>query len=128
MAGSSAPAGGHCPVRWLNRHALVELPGQVSQANAQAVGEQLQALLSRDLLVLIVDMRGTTVCDHACGEVLAHVYQQAAVTGAPAGGFSYVGMTTDSQGVAVPADASAGAVWFTFDGGKTWRPSAISGS
>ncbi|MBV9792556.1 MAG: PAS domain-containing protein [Actinobacteria bacterium] len=68
-------------MRWLNRHALVELPRQVNQANAQAVGEQLQALVPRDLLVLIVDMRGTTVCDHACGEVLAHVYQRAVVTG-----------------------------------------------
>jgi anti-anti-sigma factor len=81
MTGSSAQAGGHYPVRWLSRHALVELPGQVSQANAQALGEQLQALVSRDLLVLIVDMHGTTVCDHACGEVLARVYQRAVVTG-----------------------------------------------
>jgi anti-anti-sigma regulatory factor len=81
MAGSSAQAGGHCPVRWLSRHALVELPKQISQANAQAVGEQLLALVSRDLLVLIVDMHGTTICDHACGEVLARVYQRAVMTG-----------------------------------------------
>ena len=52
-------------------------------------------------------------------------WQQATVAGAPAGGFSYVGMTTDSQGVAVPADPAAGAVWFTFDGGQSWHPSSI---
>jgi len=52
-------------------------------------------------------------------------WQQATVTAAPAGGFSYVGMTSDSQGVAVPADPSAGAVWFTFDGGQSWHPSSI---
>ena len=52
-------------------------------------------------------------------------WQQAA---AAAGGFSYVGMTTDSQGVAVPADPTAGAVWFTFDGGRSWHPSSIRGS
>ncbi len=51
----------------------------------------------------------------------------AAAQGAlPAGGFSYVGMTGPQQGVAVPADSAQHAVWFTFDGGLTWRPSPIS--
>jgi len=44
----------------------------------------------------------------------------------PAGGFGYAGMTTDAQGVALPADPRAGTVWFTFDGGKTWTPTPIS--
>ena len=44
------------------------------------------------------------------------------VTGAPAGGFSYVGMTSDSQGVALPADTSLHEIWMTFDGGLTWQP------
>ena len=43
-------------------------------------------------------------------------------TGAPPGGFSYVGMTTDDQGVAVPADTSLHEIWMTFDGGQTWSP------
>ncbi|MGH3151651.1 MAG: hypothetical protein ACRDOB_13135 [Streptosporangiaceae bacterium] len=55
-------------------------------------------------------------------------WQQATVTGAPAGGFSYVGMTSASQGVAVPADPSAGAVWFTFDAGRDWQPSSVRSS
>jgi photosystem II stability/assembly factor-like uncharacterized protein len=45
---------------------------------------------------------------------------------APAGGFGYVGMTTDAQGIALPADPAVGTVWFTFDGGQTWRPFAVS--
>ena len=54
-------------------------------------------------------------------------WQQASVSGrVPAGGFSFVGMTTDSQGVAVPADPTAGAIWFTYDGGLTWMPSRVS--
>jgi photosystem II stability/assembly factor-like uncharacterized protein len=53
-------------------------------------------------------------------------WQQASVTGAPAGGFAFVGMTTATQGVALPADGAAGAVWFTYDGGQTWTPSKIS--
>ncbi len=43
-------------------------------------------------------------------------------TGAPKGGFSYVGMTTDDQGVAVPADTSLHEIWMTADGGDTWAP------
>jgi hypothetical protein len=43
----------------------------------------------------------------------------------PADGFSYIGMTTDQQGVALPASPAAGTVWFTFDGGKSWRPSPV---
>jgi photosystem II stability/assembly factor-like uncharacterized protein len=41
----------------------------------------------------------------------------------PPGGFVYVGMTTATQGVAVPADPAQHAVWFTYDGGRTWQPS-----
>ena len=46
----------------------------------------------------------------------------------PDGGFSYVGMTTDELGIALPADPAAGAVWFTYDGGQTWQPSAVANS
>jgi photosystem II stability/assembly factor-like uncharacterized protein len=54
-------------------------------------------------------------------------WQRASVSGGvPAGGFSFVGMTTATQGVAVPATPTAGAVWFTYDGGQAWVPSRIS--
>jgi hypothetical protein len=48
--------------------------------------------------------------------------------GAPAGGFRYIGMTTDEQGIALSADPSAGTVWFTFDGGQSWTASRLNGS
>jgi photosystem II stability/assembly factor-like uncharacterized protein len=48
--------------------------------------------------------------------------------GAPADGFRYIGMTTGDQGIALPADPSAGTVWFTFDGGQNWAPSRLNGS
>jgi hypothetical protein len=48
--------------------------------------------------------------------------------GGPAGGFGYIGMTTDEQGIALPADPSAGTVWFTFDSGQTWTASRLNGS
>jgi photosystem II stability/assembly factor-like uncharacterized protein len=51
---------------------------------------------------------------------------QAALTGAaPAGGFSFVGMTTNMRGMALPADPASGTVWFTTDGGTTWSPSPV---
>lgn len=48
--------------------------------------------------------------------------QWKAAANLPAGGFSYVGMTTDSQGVALPADTSLHEIWMTFNGGLTWAP------
>jgi hypothetical protein len=47
-------------------------------------------------------------------------WKQASVANAPDGGFSYVGMTTNDQGVALPANASLHEIWMTFDGGQTW--------
>jgi hypothetical protein len=46
---------------------------------------------------------------------------------APAGGFSYVGMTSQQLGVAIPAGTALDEVFITVDGGKTWRPSPIRG-
>ena len=34
-------------------------------------------------------------------------------------------MTTATQGVAVPADPSRRAIWFTHDGGSTWTTSRV---
>ncbi len=42
------------------------------------------------------------------------------------GGFSYVGMTDQEHGVAVPADASLHEVFITSDGGGSWQPSSIT--
>lgn len=49
----------------------------------------------------------------------------ARLTSAPAGGFSYLGMTTTLMGVAVPANPRLGEIFTTTDGGRTWRPSVI---
>jgi hypothetical protein len=45
----------------------------------------------------------------------------------PTGGFSYVGMTDASHGVAVPADYALNEIWFSTNGGRTWQPSAVAG-
>jgi hypothetical protein len=46
---------------------------------------------------------------------------------APSFSFSYVGMTTDSQGVALPADTTRHEIWMTFDNGLTWAPRTVAG-
>src|SRR6201995_5838621 len=81
MDRSSAQSGGPIAVRWLNQHALVTLPARIDQANAEAIGRQLLALVRRDLLVLLLDLSETTDCAHACGEALTKVYQRAMITG-----------------------------------------------
>jgi hypothetical protein len=48
------------------------------------------------------------------------------VTGtALSGGFSYVGMTTSLQGIAIPVDQSLHVLLFTYNGGRYWRESAV---
>jgi hypothetical protein len=55
-------------------------------------------------------------------------WQAATITGgSPAGGLSYVGMTTPAEGVAIPADPSPAGIYVTTDGGKSWQPSPITG-
>jgi hypothetical protein len=50
--------------------------------------------------------------------------------GAAAGedGFSYVGMTSAADGVALPSDAGLHEVFITTDGGQTWQARAVSQS
>jgi hypothetical protein len=95
---------------------------RVGQAPASGIASSLAASPSQSL-VLATD-RGIELLPP--GET---AWRVATLTAAvPAGGFGYVGMTTDDQGIALPADPSAGTVWFTYDGGQTWKPSAVASS
>ena len=105
----SSPNGG---ISWL----------QLVQAPAAGVGYSLAA--SPPGTVVLGTDRGIDLLP--AGGI---AWQMATLTGGgPAGGFGFVGMTTDAQGVALPADPSAGTVWFTFDGGQSWKPSHLDGS
>src|ERR1700733_9539393 len=42
-------------------------------------------------------------------------------------GFTYVGMTSATQGVALSGDPSQHAIWMTTDGGQTWQVRPIQG-
>jgi hypothetical protein len=53
-------------------------------------------------------------------------WQPATISGSvPASGFSYVGMTTFTQGVAI-GDPAGPQIWMTSDGGATWAPRPIT--
>jgi hypothetical protein len=92
-------------------------------AAAPAAGTATSLAASPDGTVVLATTAGIDVLTTSSA-----AWQQAAVTGAPAGGFGFVGMTTDDQGVALPANPAARTVWFTFNGGQSWQPSLVRGS
>lgn len=55
---------------------------------------------------------------------LAHASPARAAAGE--GGYSYVGMTSATDGVALPADADLHEVFITTNGGRTWQAQAVS--
>jgi anti-anti-sigma regulatory factor len=75
MPSASAPDEGRCQVRWLSQHALAELPERVDQSNARQICSQFLTVIDHPVLILMVDMTGTTTCDFACGDALAQVFQ-----------------------------------------------------
>ena len=74
--------------------------------------------------VLVATSTGIDFSTNAPGTSTALAWSTARGAGAP-GGYSYVGMTTSQQGVAVPADLNLYAVWFTYDGGAHWQQSPV---
>jgi anti-anti-sigma factor len=72
---------GPCPVRWLDQHVLVELPQRVDRSNAGQVRDELLAVTDHRVLVLLVDMTGTTMCDHHCGDALTWAFQRTMARG-----------------------------------------------
>ncbi len=81
MPGTPRKTWGYCPVRWLNRHAIVELPEHIDLSNVGEIREQLLSIVNREVLVLVVDMSAAVSCDHAGSDALARVYQRALASG-----------------------------------------------
>lgn len=84
------------------------------------------AIQARDNLVLLATDSGLyRSADGGRSWHLAQPSPGGAAAAAP--GFSYVGMTSPAQGVALPADAGLHEVFITADGGSSWRPRPVSG-
>jgi hypothetical protein len=104
---------------------FVGVPTQVWQSNDNGADWAKAPAPAKDRVnSLAAAPGGTIVMATAAGiEVLqAGSAQWQMAKGAPPGGFSYVGMTTDTQGVALPFDMQRHEIWMTSDGGLTWAP------
>ncbi len=98
--------------------------GRIQLATAPAAGIATSVAASPAETVVLGTNQGIDLLPQ--GDI---AWQPAHLTGpAPAGGFAYVGMTTDEQGIALPASPASGTVWFTFDSGRSWQPSQLNGS
>src|SRR5215472_15852798 len=75
--------------------------------------------------VLIATTAGIDVSANVAGRHQGGLRWRTVNGAAAPGGFSYVGMTTSAQGVAIPADTSLHALWFTYDGGRHWQESVV---
>jgi anti-anti-sigma factor len=60
---------------------LVGLPQRVDRSNAGQVRDELLAVTDHRVLVLLVDMTATTMCDHHCGDALAWAFQRTMAKG-----------------------------------------------
>jgi hypothetical protein len=55
----------------------------------------------------------------------SHWQQAVGGSSGPSGGFGYVGMTTSTQGVALPANTGLNEIWMTFNAGQAWEARPI---
>lgn len=61
---------------------VVTLPDEIDVANAERIGEDLQAAFTPGVTVVIADMTATTFCDSLGIRTLVLAHQQAAASGA----------------------------------------------
>lgn len=113
------PAGGRGGTLYASTDsgATWQLEGQVM---AQGAGASLAVAPTSGTLVL-----GTSAGIYYSTDT--RHWRRAALSGqAPFGGFGFVGMTTQSNGVAVPAGPGSTVIYITTDGGLHWHPKRIS--
>jgi hypothetical protein len=100
--------------------------------NSAAAGDSIAATsisATSDGTIVLATFQGIEILPPG-----ATTWQAATINGSTAakvngqtenGGFLYVGMTSATQGVAISDDSANREIWLTFDGGRTWTPSAI---
>jgi hypothetical protein len=97
--------------------------------SSQTEGEGTSIAATSDGTIVLGTLQGIAILPAG-----ATTWQAATIKGSTAanvnglvenGGFTYVGMTSPTQGVAISEDSTVNEIWLTFDGGHTWTPSAI---
>jgi hypothetical protein len=126
MACSGGPSASSPPAIWTSSDGGANWTQQASGAWSGTSDRGTMTSLSAapDGALVLATTNGIYV--HGSGASQWQPATAADGNGMPAGGFSYVGMTSDSQGVALPADTSRHEIWVTADGGRTWTARAIS--
>ena len=97
--------------------------------SSQTEGEGTSIAATSDGTIVLGTLQGIAILPAG-----ATTWQAATINGSAAanvnglvenGGFTYVGMTSPTQGVAISEDSTVNEIWLTFDGGHTWTPSAV---
>jgi anti-sigma B factor antagonist len=71
------------PVLWIGQVAVVTLPEEIDVTIADAVREELLAILDRGATLLIADLSKTQFCDSAGVSALVQTYRRASASGNP---------------------------------------------
>ena len=66
---------------WIGQVAVVTLPAEIDVTNAEAVGEELLAVLNQSTALLVADMTSTNFCDSSGVSALVRVFRRAASSG-----------------------------------------------
>jgi anti-sigma B factor antagonist len=68
------------PVLWIGQVAVVTLPVEIDVTNADAVREDLLAVLNHGAVLLVADLSNTTFCDSAGVSALVRTFTRAAAS------------------------------------------------
>ena len=77
-------SGERYPVLWIGQVAVVTLPAEIDVTNADAIREELLAVLNQGAVLLVADMSKTDFCDSSGVSALVRVFRHAAATSATA--------------------------------------------
>ena len=69
------------PVLWIGQVAVVTLPAEIDVTIAEAIKDELLALLDQGATLLIADLSKTEFCDSAGVSALVRTYRQASTSG-----------------------------------------------
>ena len=74
-------SGERYPVLWIGQVAVVTLPAEIDVTNADAIREELLAVLNQGAVLLVADMSKTDFCDSSGVSALVRVFRHAATSG-----------------------------------------------
>jgi anti-sigma B factor antagonist len=73
-------SGERYPVLWIGQVAVVTLPAEIDVTNADAIREELLAVLAQGAALLVADMSTTDFCDSSGVSALVRVFRHAATS------------------------------------------------